>query len=112
MNSGEILGSGRINSLIVELRTQFSFIVVDLPPLLPVVDVRAAATWFDGFVFVVEWGVSTIEDVSRAAAESAIEGKVVGAVLNKVHLRQLRRFDPQIYVRSGDGYIGAYPFIG
>jgi Mrp family chromosome partitioning ATPase/capsular polysaccharide biosynthesis protein len=112
MNSGEILGSGRINSLIVELRTRFSFIVVDLPPLLPVVDVRAAATWFDGFVFVVEWGVTTADDVSRAAAEGAIEGKVIGTILNKVHLRQLRRYDPQSHVRSGDGYIGAYPFIG
>jgi Mrp family chromosome partitioning ATPase/capsular polysaccharide biosynthesis protein len=112
MNSGEMLGSGRMNALIIELRSRFSFIVVDLPPLLPVVDVRAAAAWFDGFVFVAEWGVSTAEDASRAAADSAIEGKIVGTVLNKVYLRQLRRHDPQSYVRVGDAYISTYPSIG
>jgi succinoglycan biosynthesis transport protein ExoP len=80
--------------------------VVDLPPLGPVVDVRAAASMFDAFVFVVEWG-RTARSVVRTilASEGAIYDKCLGVVFNKVHMGKINLY---AHYGSKDYYHGTY----
>ncbi len=55
-NTNEILSSVRMKKLFEKLRESYDYIVVDLPPLAPIVDVRAATSLVDSFVFIIEWG--------------------------------------------------------
>lgn len=112
MNSVEILASNRMKYVMNDLRARFRFIVVDLPPLLSLVDVRAASSLFDGFVFVAEWGVTTREAVSQSMEEGGMDGRMIGTVLNKVQLRKLRRYDSMSYVPASDGYIESSRLVG
>ena len=45
-----------MRNVLAEAGKSFEYIIVDLPPLGPIVDVRAAASLFDAFIFIVEWG--------------------------------------------------------
>jgi Mrp family chromosome partitioning ATPase len=67
-------------------------VVVDLPAVLPAVDVRAAAHLFDGLVFIVESGYVTEDILEQAFHIDGFVDKVVGVALNKVKFRSLRRY--------------------
>jgi capsular exopolysaccharide synthesis family protein len=105
VGSGEILGSSEMKKILDEAREKFEFIVVDLPPLLPVVDARAIAPLVDGFAFVVEWGTTTEDAVNEAILNADIEGKIIGSILTKVVLSRYRRFDPQAPSRESNAYL-------
>ena len=55
-HTSQLLASEEIKLLFDRLRQSYEYIVVDLSPLAPVVDVRAMTHLVDSFVFVVEWG--------------------------------------------------------
>ena len=91
--ASEFLGSGASREFLEKLRQQYDYIVLDLPPLAPVVDVRAGGAIVDGFVLVVQWGKTPIPTVQRALASAqAVQYKLLGAVLNNVDLRTMRRY--------------------
>ena len=92
-HTSELLGSAGMRRFIENARETFEYIIVDLPPLGPVVDAKAFAPLVDGFVLVAEWG-RTPRAVVRSMLESEpyIANKVVGAVLNKVDLKQLSKY--------------------
>ena len=48
-------------------KNEYDYVLVDLPPILPVVDVKAAAHLFDAFVLVVEWGSTSTDEIVKAA---------------------------------------------
>ena len=76
------------------LRKRYDYVIVDLPPLVPNVDVRATEALVDYYVFVVEWGRTKIDLVERALKEAAgIYAGVLGVVLNKVHASGLKRHE-------------------
>jgi polysaccharide biosynthesis transport protein len=80
-----------------ECRTQYTYVVVDLPPFVPVVDVKAAAHLFDGFALVIEWGVTSSEVIGDAlAVMPAVWERIFGSVLNKASLRQLKRYGEHV----------------
>jgi capsular exopolysaccharide synthesis family protein len=62
----ELLGSERMHTLIEEWRTQFDFIVVDSPPVLPVTDAQLLEEMADATVLLARVGFTT-----RAALERA-----------------------------------------
>lgn len=71
----------------------FDYVVLDLPPLGPVVDARAIASKVDGFVFVVEWGKTARKVVRQTlATEPLIAEKCLGVVLNKVDTEKMRLY--------------------
>jgi succinoglycan biosynthesis transport protein ExoP len=91
--ASEFLGSGASREFLEKLRQQYDYIVLDLPPLAPVVDVRAGGAIVDGFVLVVQWGKTPIPTVQRALASAqAVQFKLLGAVLNNVDLRTMRKY--------------------
>ena len=72
--------------------------IVDLSPLAPVVDVRAATHLVDSYLFIVEWGKTKIDVVERALNTSrGVYDNLLGVVLNKVDLDRLRRYDYSTY---------------
>jgi Mrp family chromosome partitioning ATPase len=93
-NSSEFLASEAMKKLFESLREQFDYIVVDLSPLMPIVDVRSALSFVDAYVLIIEWGMTSIETVQRAVhGAKAVSDKVIGVVLNKVDFESLGRFD-------------------
>jgi len=92
--TSDLISSQAMQDLLTEAQKDFQYIIVDLPPLGPVVDVRAAASMFDAFVFVVEWGRTPRKTVqSILMAEPQVYEKCVGVVLNKVRMRQLSAYE-------------------
>ena len=69
--SSEILASEAMKELFNRLRQTYEYIVVDLPPLAPVVDVRATAQFVDLYTFVIEWGRTKIDVVETRPRGSA-----------------------------------------
>ena len=47
--------------LFEKLRANFDYVIVDLPPFAPVVDVRAINHVVDCMILVVEWGHTKID---------------------------------------------------
>src|ERR1700730_5759845 len=94
--SNEVLGSEPTKILIDTLRASFDLVIVDLPPLVPIVDARAAAHLVDCMILVIEWGRTKI-NVVRHALDTApnLQQAIVGAVLNKTNMDHLPQYDVQ-----------------
>jgi polysaccharide biosynthesis transport protein len=93
-HSSAILGSAATKKLFDHLRENFDYVVVDLSPLAPVVDVRATAGLVDSYVFVVEWGRTKIELVEHAlSAARGVYDNLLGVVLNKADIKVLSRYE-------------------
>jgi succinoglycan biosynthesis transport protein ExoP len=92
-HTNELVSSPGMKRLIEEVRKSFDYVIVDLAPLGPVVDAKAFEPLADGFIFVVEWGRTPSPLVrDLLAAESRIEAKVLGVVLNKTDMTALPRY--------------------
>jgi succinoglycan biosynthesis transport protein ExoP len=93
-HSSAVMASAGMQNLFTEAGKSFDYIVVDLPPLGPVVDVRAAASMFDAFVFVVEWGKTPRNMVrSCLGAEVALSEKCVGVIFNKADMKKIHLYE-------------------
>jgi polysaccharide biosynthesis transport protein len=95
-HTDEILSSLAFKNLVDQLRQRYDYVIVDLPPVAPVVDVRAVLPVIDSLVFVVAWGSTRIRAVQRhLMAEPELRDRLLGFVLNKANLKELERFDQQ-----------------
>lgn len=93
-HTAEILRSDEMRVLFDRLRETYDYIIVDLTPLVPIIDVRATAGLVDYYVFVIEWGRTKVDLVERALKEAAgIYSKILGVVLNKVDPNELGRYE-------------------
>jgi polysaccharide biosynthesis transport protein len=93
-NSSDILNSPAIKQMLKSAKNDYDYVIVDLPPILPVVDVKAVAHLFDAFVLVVEWGSTSADEIVTAVASSPIlTERLLGAVLNKADEAVMRRFE-------------------
>jgi succinoglycan biosynthesis transport protein ExoP len=94
LNSGDILAAPATRKLFDELRGKYDYVIVDLPPLVPIVDVRAASGLVDSFIFVIEWGRTKI-DMTQHALKNAftVHENIMGAVLNKVDMALIGRYE-------------------
>jgi len=108
--ASEVLGSTATRRLFEHLREAFEYVIVDLSPLAPVVDVRATAHLIDSYVFVVEWGRTKIDVVQHAlGAATGVYDNMLGVVLNKADIRVLSRYESY---RSGYYYNRYYSRYG
>jgi capsular exopolysaccharide synthesis family protein len=95
-NPSELLQSNAMHDVMDRLRKDYDVIVVDAPPLLPVTDAALLTAQSDGALLVIRHGKTTKDQVQHAAERlEAVDGRLVGAVLNMVPRR-----------RSGDTYYG------
>jgi capsular exopolysaccharide synthesis family protein len=102
-HTSDLLAADSTKTLFDRLRANFDYVIVDLPPLAPVVDVRATTHVVDCMILVVEWGRTKIDVVQHALnnAPNVHEG-LIGAVLNKTDMDHITRYD------RGDLYHNAH----
>jgi polysaccharide biosynthesis transport protein len=92
-HTSELLSGPGMRDLVEDARKSFDYIVVDLPPLAPVVDAKAFAPFADGFIMVTAWGATPRALVrSTLQSEPLINSKVLGVILNKTDMKKLARF--------------------
>jgi Mrp family chromosome partitioning ATPase len=103
----EFAFSDGISIILSELRRHYEMIVVDAPPLIPLVDSRALGEHADGIVVAAGWD-RTPENLVAQAIEllSPLRDRVLGTVLTRVDLRRLRNYD---YYHSS-AYIKPYEY--
>jgi polysaccharide biosynthesis transport protein len=93
-DSSQLLSCDTMKQLFDLLRESFDYIVVDLSPLAPVVDVRAMTHLVDSFVLVIEWGRTKIDLVERVLGTArSVYDNLLGVVLNKADLNVLSRHE-------------------
>ncbi len=89
----ELLNTEAMADLLSELRTDFDYVVVDLPALSEVADAHAATHLLDAFVLVAEWGRTDPDTlVENVARVDLGDTRMLGVVLNKVNLKLLRHY--------------------
>ena len=95
--SREILASESFRMLIARLREKFDNIIVDLPPLGPVAEVRATASLVNSYVYVIEWGrTNLIAARQQMIGAPEVHDRLLGAVLNKVDTKVFRRHEHHV----------------
>ncbi|HEU4661825.1 MAG TPA: polysaccharide biosynthesis tyrosine autokinase [Pseudolabrys sp.] len=105
----ELVFSGAMHNLLDSLRARFDYVIVDAPPVMPLVDARALAEQADRVVFAVRWDATPREVVSQALeALAPVADRLLGTVLTRVDLRRLRFYD---YYRSSS-YMQPYSYLG
>ena len=94
VHTNEVLASESFATLIRTLRKTYDYVIVDFPPLAPVVDVRAVTQVVDSFIYVVEWG-KTRKNLAQHQLLTApeVHERLLGAVLNKANVRVLERYE-------------------
>ncbi|MGB8399552.1 polysaccharide biosynthesis tyrosine autokinase [Bradyrhizobium sp.] len=93
-DSSELLSSSAMKRLFERLRHSYDYVIVDLPPLAPLADVRATTHLVDSYLLVVEWGATSAAIVQHALSRAPhVHERVVGAILNKVDMNALRLYD-------------------
>jgi succinoglycan biosynthesis transport protein ExoP len=106
-HTDEILASKTFRSLLDRLRSDYDYIIVDLPPLAPVSDARATAGIIDSYIYIVEWGRTRVNVVQhQLAAAPELYDRLLGVVLSKANLKILSRYE-QYYGRNYYKYYDA-----
>ncbi|SHJ21642.1 capsular exopolysaccharide family [Bradyrhizobium lablabi] len=81
-----------LKALLESVQDSYDYVILDLPPITPVADVKAISHLIDAFILVIEFGRTSQQAVIDAlnAAPTVCE-KLLGAVLNKADPDELRR---------------------
>ncbi len=109
LHSSEILSSAAMRDMLATAGNAFEYVIVDLPPLGPVVDVRASASLFDAFVFVVEWGRTPRGIVQNLLqTQATLYEKCAGIVYNKVNFKRARLYESDTSKEYYHGQYGQY----
>ena len=93
-HTSELLASPQMKVVFDQLREYFNYVIVDLSPLAPIVDVRATANLINSYLFVIEWGRTKVDVVEHALKGSrGVYDNLLGVILNKVDVNVLSRYD-------------------
>jgi succinoglycan biosynthesis transport protein ExoP len=99
-HTSEIISSARMAKILEGARSSYDYVILDLPPIAPVVDVKAISHLIERFIMVVEWGKTTKEAVLEALNKiGSGRERILGIVLNKA--------DPTVLKRH-EMYLGSY----
>ncbi|MGH6846548.1 MAG: polysaccharide biosynthesis tyrosine autokinase [Methylocella sp.] len=112
LHTDEILGSNAMKNLIDRLCETFDYVIVDLSPLLPVIDARATSNFIDSYVYVVEWGQTNRDIAARLLAETQeIHDRLLGVILNKADMRKMARYEGYASTYNYRKYYGRYGYV-
>ena len=94
-HSSEILAAAATKGFFEDLQSNYDYVIVDLSPLVPVVDTRTTTRFVNSYVCVTEWGCTKIGAVKYAFNDAPnIYEKLLGVVLNKANIDRLSTYDP------------------
>ncbi len=87
-NPSELLGSDVMHRVLAELRRDYTYILMDTPPSLPVTDAIVLATAADATILVMRSGETEEASAQRAVDQlRRVRARIAGAVLNGVSQR-------------------------
>jgi polysaccharide biosynthesis transport protein len=101
-NPPDLLGSARMKALVEQLSEHFDYVLIDTPPVGPVIDARVAMQLADKVIFVVRWQSTTREVVAQTLQALDANRKLAGIALSCVDETKTSRYGPYSY------YGGAY----
>lgn len=88
-----LVSSGQMNALINDLRRVFDVILIDLPPIMNIVDARMIAHSIDSFILLAHWGKTDREIVHKALTRAPeVYQKTVGTMLTLVDTEKASRY--------------------
>jgi capsular exopolysaccharide synthesis family protein len=95
--------------LLENLRKHFDFVIIDAPPIMPLVEARALAETADGIVLAIRCDATAHDVVAQSlGALSPVRDRLLGTVLTRVDLRRLR-----YYGHGGSASLtGSYSYLG
>jgi succinoglycan biosynthesis transport protein ExoP len=96
-NPSDLLGSDRMKSIVAALSHDFDLVVIDTPPMGPVIDPAVVARLVDKVVLVVRWSSTARELVKQVADQLTGHPKVAGVVFNQVNERQASKYGRHAY---------------
>ncbi|MBS9475734.1 polysaccharide biosynthesis tyrosine autokinase [Ancylobacter radicis] len=96
----DLLGSARMQHLLDQLRQSFDLIILDAPPVGPVIDAAVLASMADKVVFVVRWSATAREFVRHSLERIPGDRKVCGIAFNMVDLRRTPKYGRYSYYSS------------
>lgn len=83
-NPSELLSSKGFSESLKILREQYDYIIIDSPPLLPVIDAALISVHCDGAVMVIAAEKASINEISIAKEQLQKSNcKILGAILNQ-----------------------------
>jgi polysaccharide biosynthesis transport protein len=97
LNPPDVLGSERMKALIAHLKETFDYVVVDTPPLGPVVDAVIVAGLADKTILVVEWASTPRELVETSVRQASAQKRVAGVVFNFVNQDRAQKYGGEYY---------------
>ena len=102
--SGDLICSGNMKALLQQLRREYSYIVLDLPPMAATSDAESMMELADASLLVVRQNIATAPAINKSI--SALAGgtaKLLGCVVNNVYSTALTS-------GQGYGYGGGYRY--
>jgi polysaccharide biosynthesis transport protein len=97
LNPTDLLGSERMKSLVSHLKETFDYVVLDTPPVGPVVDPVIVANLADKTLFVVQWASTPREAVETCIQQVSTRKRVAGVALNSVNPERARKYGGEHY---------------
>jgi exopolysaccharide transport family protein len=108
LNPPDVLGSERMKALIAHLKETFDYVVVDTPPVGPVVDAIIVGNLADKTILVVEWAATPRELVETSIRQLSAQKRVAGLVFNFVNQNQAQKYGGEYYYgKSYEKYYSA-----
>jgi len=100
-NPSELLGSERMGKLLELLRGKFDRIILDCTPLIAVTDATVLASRTDGVILVIKAGATGRHILRRGIKQlEDVQARVIGAVLNRVDLKNSTYYNSQYYTSN------------
>jgi len=89
-NPSELLESNAMKNLIIELKNDYDFVLVDAPPVCSVTDAAILARIVDGVILVIASGKTKIDSakLSKKLLEK-VDANILGVVLSEADTRKL-----------------------
>ena len=97
LNPPDVLGSEHMKVLISRLRETFDYVVLDTPPVGPVVDSVIVANLADKTIFVVRWAATPRELVETSLQQVSTQKRVAGVVFNSVNQDRAKKYGGEYY---------------
>jgi capsular exopolysaccharide synthesis family protein len=99
-NPSELLSSNVMQGLLQEARKMYDYVLVDLPPVLPVADAASIAAMTDGYMLLCRSGSTSRHQAEQAAKALRAGGcRILGSILT---------FAPRGKTRAYSNYISYY----
>jgi succinoglycan biosynthesis transport protein ExoP len=92
LNPTDVLGSDRMKGFISRLRETFDYVVLDSPPVGPVIDPVIVAQLADKTIFVIQWASTPRELVETSIKQLHTHKRVAGVVFNCVNQARATKY--------------------